>query len=555
MKSQMNSREPENTKDSLSGFKSILFLFSPIALWINEQGANSASSSKYWGILCRGFWSRRISLLVGLLAMSVSSILLISTISRRDWKLTLIGYIAWNISLIPVLRIYLLKVMNRQVLQNIRGEVDPLKAKQLTGARNQFGIEQAEIKYRELTKRGNNPVGFIGTRVIPSRIELPYFGMPEISDDELKNVIDREMAIFPLNSKSPDHHLVIGQSGSGKTTLIKRMISAGLLSGWRVVLIDLKGDPDDAKSFLDLVNDQSRVRHFPNQAFHFWNGTKAEIAERVISFFPSDSEPYYLSRNSSAIHAVVSRSNLPAPQSVEELVDRIRNGVRFCSTPDDIRFFSTKERGLPIGDLIANDVSMNLDAIRNIENRSPFRFGWGDGWDLSVFTLDGFKPSSLKLADALLNDFASWMFSEERTMNKTPILLVIDEASAFSRMPQVPILTALIQRARSAQVSLVYASQNASAFGADMKNIIHSGAIRWLGVSTEVEDMIGAAGTATVIESGFQFGSNEYTGVISHRNQKEFKIDPDRVKELPTFHWFVSSRGKVSNLFVPPLDF
>jgi hypothetical protein len=88
-----------------------------------------------------------------------------------------------------------------------------------------------------------------------------------------------------------------------------------------------------------------------------------------------------------------------------------------------------------------------------------------------------------------------------------------------------------------------------------MTNIIHSGAIRWLGVSTEVEDMIGAAGTATVIESGFQFGSNEYTGVISHRNQKEFKIDPDRVKELPTFHWFVSSRGKVSNLFVPPLDF
>ena len=555
MKSQMNSRELEKTKKSASGLKSILFLISPIALWISEQGANSANFSKYWGILFRGFWSRRISLLVGFLAMSASSTLLIFMISRRDWKLTLIGYIAWNISLIPVLRIYLLKVMNRQVLQNIRGEVDPLVAKQITGARNQFGIEQAEINYRELTKRGNNPVGSIGTRVIPSRIELPYFGMPEVSDDELKNVIDREMAIFPLNSKSPDHHLVIGQSGSGKTTLIKRMISAGLLSGWRVVLIDLKGDPDDAKSFLDLVNDQSRVRHFPNQAFHFWNGTKAEIAERVISFFPSDSEPYYLSRNSSAIHAVVTRSNLPAPQSVEELVDRIRNGVRHCSTPDDIRFFSTKERGLPIGDLIANDVSMNLDAIRNIENGTPFRFGWGDGWDLSVFTLDGFKPSSLKLADALLNDFASWMFSEERTMNKTPILLVIDEASAFSRMPQVPILTALIQRARSAQVSLVYASQNASAFGADMKNIIHSGAIRWLGVSTEVEDMIGAAGTATVIESGFQFDSNEYTGIISHRNQKEFKIDPDRVKELPTFHWFVSSRGKVSNLFVPPLDF
>lgn len=555
MKSQSNLQELENEKNSLSGYKALLFLISPVALWISELGGKSASSSKNWLRLSRGFWSQRVSLSLGLPAMLVTSTLLIVMLSRQDWAMSLIGYLAWNISLVPVLRIYLLKVMNRQVLQNIRGEVDPLTAKQLTRARNQFGIEDAEIRYKELTKKGDVPSDFIGTRVIPSHVEIPYFGIPEVSEEELNNVLNREMAIFPLYAKSPDHHLVIGQSGSGKTTLIKRMISAGILSGWRVVLIDLKGDPDDAKSFFDLVEDQSRVRHFPSQAFHFWNGTKTEIAERVISFFPSDSEPYYLSRNSSAIHAVVSRSQLPAPQSVEELVDRIRNGIKYCSNPDDIRFFSTKERGLPIGDLIANDVSMNLDAIRNIENNSPFRFGWGDGWDLSVFTLDGFKPSSLKLADALLNDFASWMFSEERTMSKTPILLVIDEASAFSRIPQVPILTALIQRARSAQVSLVYASQNASAFGADMKNIIHSGAIRWLGVSTEVEDMIGAAGTATVIESGFQFGSNEYTGVISHRNQKEFKIDPDRVKELPTFHWFVSSRGKVSNLFVPPLDF
>lgn len=554
----MNKGVSENSV-RVSGNESILdfiiFLFSPMALWIKQSGKKSAGKSKSWLLVTTGVWSKLSSLVFCLFLNVISIFFLISAISHRNLKFVLFAWLILNISQIPFLRIYWVFVMNKQVELNICGGIEPSFSKLISQARIQFGYEHAEKEYRLLVSRGDNPFGFIGSRVIPSRIELPYFGLPEVSNEELEKVVDKERAIFPLNPNSPDHHLVIGQSGSGKTTLIKRMIYSSIRSGWRVILIDLKGDPDDANSFLNLVSDQSKVRHFPSNAFNFWNGTKSEIAERIISFFPSDSEPYYLARNSSAIQAVVTRCNLDSPKSVGELVDRLRNGIKFSSNPDDVRFFSTKERGLPIGDLIANDVSMNLDAIRNIEDQTPFRFGWGDDWDLSVFTLDGFKPSSLKLADALLNDFASWMFSEERAMNKTPILLVIDEASAFSRMPQVPILTALIQRARSAQVSLVYASQNSSAFGPDMKNIIHSGAIRWLGVSTEVEEMIGAAGTKTVIESGFQFDSDEYTGVISHRNQKEFKIDPDSVKELPTFHWFVSSRGKVSSVFVPPLDF
>ena len=103
-------------------------------------------------------------------------------------------------------------------------------------------------------------------------------------------------------------------------------------------------------------------------------------------------------------------------------------------------------------------------------------------------------------------------------------------------------------------VSLVLASQSLSAFKDEKDNLLHSGAIRWLGSSTEVEDMVEAAGTRSVIESGFQFEEIRYTGIVTHRNQKEFKIDPDFVKELRTFHWFVSSRGKVSTVFVPPLN-
>jgi energy-coupling factor transporter ATP-binding protein EcfA2 len=381
---------------------------------------------------------------------------------------------------------------------------------------------------------------------------LPLIGEPKVVDSELIKVVEDAFAVFPLNESSPDHHLVIGQTGSGKTTLITRMVDAALKNDWKVVVLDLKGDPTDVSKFLELVEDQSKIRLFPNHSFDFWKGTPNEIAERVISFFPTDSEPFYLNRNANAIHSVISRSGLPAPTSIEELLERVRRGIRHARTASDISFFSQKERGQDIGEVIANDISIYLDPIRNVEAQTPFRFHWKDDWKLGIFSLDGFEPSALKMADALLHDFASWIFSESRASSKSPILLVVDEASAFHALPRVPILSALIQRARSAQVSLVFASQSLSAFKDEKENLLHSGAIRWLGNSTEVEDMVEAAGTRSVVESGFQFDEMAYTGMLTHRSQKEFKIDPDFVKELRTFHWFVSSRGKVSSVFVPP---
>jgi hypothetical protein len=91
---------------------------------------------------------------------------------------------------------------------------------------------------------------------------------------------------------------------------------------------------------------------------------------------------------------------------------------------------------------------------------------------------------------AILNDFALWIFSQERWQNKSPILIVIDKASALGRLAGVPVLSALMQRARSARVSIVIASQTYTAFGDDSEELIYSGAIRWLGVSSKVDEMI-----------------------------------------------------------------
>jgi len=66
--------------------------------------------------------------------------------------------------------------------------------------------------------------------------------------------------------------------------------------------------------------------------------------------------------------------------------------------------------------------------------------------------------------------------------------------------------------------------------------------------------MVEATGTKAVVEAGHQFSDGKFSGVISHREQKEFKIDPEAVRSLPSFFWYVGKSGKSSSLYVPPED-
>lgn len=546
----MNNEKKDSQNPNVAA--AIFSITAPAFCYFHIKFAEFAANPKVWMKVRRS--KARNPFIAGflLIFVIVSNLLMLRSVFEHNYKLALLFVILNYIAQHPLANLYLLHKMNELVGQNKKGLVDPRISSAIKQAKLIHGAEYAE--YLSLTDKTINVKNQIGKRIEPFDEPIPLFSEPKVTEREVAQVVVDGNAVFPLNTKSPDHHLVIGQTGSGKTTLIKQMVKAGLEDGWKVVVIDLKGDPTDVSKFLEIEANPANVIHFPTSGFDFWKGTSHELAERIISFFPTDSEPFYLNRNSFAIHAVISRSGLPNPKSVEELVDRLRNGIKNVNSNADVQFFGKKERGVFVGELVANDIASYLDPIRNIERTNPYRFHWNDNWNLALFTLDGFEMGALKMADAILHDFASWIFSDERTANKTPILLIIDEASAFSALQRVPILSSLLQRARSAKVSLVYASQNLSAFKDEKDNILHSGSIKWLGNSTEVNEMVESAGTRSVIESGFQIENDDYTGIVTHRVQKEFKIDPDFVRELKTFHWFVSSRGKVSNLFVPPID-
>lgn len=528
----------------------IWFLLSPISFFIHASSERKVLHSESWTKLrinrTRYIRASLLLIPIGLILYAISFQLF-----SEDIRLGLAFFLLASFTHFPLAKIGQINQFNKSLKKLAKGTLEPVKSYQLRKAKFEHEVDFAQHRYQELFASDQSiPRDAIGIRVNPIPTSMPYQGSTRISPGELRTVANDDFALFPLNESSPSHHLLIGATGSGKTTLILRMIESALSRNWKVAVIDLKGDTRDVPRFLNLTSGKKKVVHFPSQNLQFWEGSKDEVSERVISMIPENSEPFYLNRNIAAIRAVISRSDLPVPKSSSELISRLRLPKDATADLNDFKLLTTKERGISIGEQVANDFTSYLQPIMLAEQSSKSSFSWNSDWDLALFTLDSFQPSWLRLGKVILNDFSLWMLSQTRLESLRPTLLIIDEASALTRGGTPSVLPALLQRARSAQVSLVLASQTYTAFGESMNEIINSGAIRWLGSSSKVEEMVSAAGTTSITESGHQFDRG-YTGVISHREQKQFLIDPDLVRSLPTFHWLVSERQRVSHLFIP----
>ena len=544
----MNQNENKDTDYS----RLIWFLLSPISFIILNSSLKKSLDSDSWTKLRL---KRNIYLKASIISVIVCLFLYILIIQYISIDPKLAGLILFFTYLThyPVAKIIQIGEFNKILKKLEQGRLDPITSGTLRKSKFEHEIEYASINYEDSKGSTKKPRNAIGVRVDTVMTPMPFRKQSKINSNELALVANDEFALFPLNQSSPSHHLIVGATGSGKTTLILNMIKVALNQNWKVVCVDLKGDSRDVPRFLSLAEGNKKVAHFPTQSLDFWQGSKDEVTERLISMIPPNGEPHYLNRNITAVRAVVSRSEFPTPKSVSELITRFRSPKDFISDLNDFKLLSTKEKSMTVGEQVANDFISYLQPVLMAEENKHLSFSWNSDWDLALFTLDSFQPSCLRLGTVILNDFSLWMFSESRLKNITPVLLIIDEASALTQFGTPPVLSALLQRARSAQVSLVLASQTYTSFGNSTDEVINSGAIRWLGASSKVDEMIFATGAKSVVEVGHQEIDGKYSGVSTAREQRQFIIDPDSVRSLPTFHWFVSLGQKVSHLYVPPL--
>ena len=157
------------------------------------------------------------------------------------------------------------------------------------------------------------------------------------------------------------------------------------------------------------------------------------------------------------------------------------------------------------------------------------------------------------MGSAILHDFNFWVRSSGRDGNPKPLLLIIDEAGVLGRIAGSPALSDLIARARSRSVSVVLSSQTLMGIGPEAEEILNTGPIRWVGKTSNPEEVTMAAGTREVIETSYQYEENGWNGKMSARQQESFVISPTIVRHLDTFFWSLSEGGKAIWVFAPPL--
>jgi hypothetical protein len=340
------------------------------------------------------------------------------------------------------------------------------------------------------------------------------------------------------------------------------MALSALSNKWRVVVIDFKGATDEAKLYCSLP---SQLGHnaityaFPHQPLDLFWGDANTVSRRIIGFLPpmpEGSATFYWSRQATAIRAVIERthSNLLPPKSFPELLDRIRNASQFALDPNDRNMLLAKEHGRLVCEEIAGVLGTYFEHLRDANpNGNSHGFSLASNWDLLFYSFNGMDIESVKLGSTIISEFSYWIDSDERKMlDRRPVLLIVDEASALMALNGSPPLASLIQRARSLKVAVVVASQTLTSLDKTGDEVLKSGCIRYIGRTAMPEDLISATGTKGVVEVAHQYDERTgYTGVQTIREQEAFLINPNTVRRLPNLCWIATGRGLKTPIFVP----
>jgi len=488
-------------------------------------------------------------------------------LTSKHWILAFIGILLLWVSMIPMalaIASHELSVVQSDIFKGKfdLAILDAVRRAILTNAFSRAHRIFSKLKF-VLPMENSKAEKVIGITANPvdHRLRQDRKNAPDIST--LTKYLDRDLISFPLNPTSSAHHLVIAATGAGKSHLLSRMGASALDANWRVVFIDFKGGHQERELFsaigCDTMKTKPRVKNWPGDPIDLFRGSKEDIADRITGFLPAPTQgdgDFYRARMVRALWAVIVYTSAPAPTNVDEILNRVRNGNSFAEKAEDRAIFAQKEKGIPVGDVIADGLANRLDPLRGVGPRATHSgFSWSDPWETAVFSLDATRESDLRIGAAILHDFDSWLRTPMRQANPKPILFVVDEAGALGRINATHTLLSLVARARSTGVSIVIASQTLGILGLTGEELLNTGPIRWLGQTPSPQEMIDATGTKHVVETSYGEGDNGWNGKRSGRAQRAYAVDPDVIRDLPKFYWNISEGGKNIYAYVPPLNY
>jgi hypothetical protein len=350
--------------------------------------------------------------------------------------------------------------------------------------------------------------------------------------------------------------VMIAESGQGKTVLLFEIMLALLEQGFRVVFLDGKGNPADAAALRAAADALGKSTAAP-AAWNLFNGTSAEITDRVTRLFPQTKGDGAFYRDRAQTMLQTLQTERPV-KSLADLRERAYNPKEFVKDAYDLDML--RDTSGPV----KNSPPMSVAALHDVErNYKPLRALISEeGWsfdeleaDLTTVTITPSDQAQKTLADLLLLGFRQHITKRAAAGDDSPLVVVIDEFAQLVSVDTDPaeFVASIQETGRSLGVGIIAATQSVAGTSNDammQKRLMSAGAGILIGRTNDPEDAVKYAGTVMRMEaSGAATGDQLGSG----RAQHTYALHPQTVRlAADGMFWLVQNGSIVPFRALPP---
>lgn len=344
--------------------------------------------------------------------------------------------------------------------------------------------------------------------------------------------------------------LLFSESGTGKTVLLMDIIAAAVEMGVKVIFIDAKGVPRDARELAGLIGQMGHTAVISGQGesaatrWNLFNGSAADVTAKLMRLQPppDGANQHYLEEIEAVLTALQHAEPLRSVEDLHERVERLDVRDKY-----DLRMLRR----------VVNTTTKETAAERAADSvvKSLRRFeGWidSDGWtfddpeaDVTICPLIPVDPTQAALGDLLLLELRSYIARRLGREDYSPVLVIVDEFPQLVTPGNDPadLAARLFETIRSAGGGLILAGQNVEGFSPEQAmraRALNSGAAVAFGRQKSPEELCKLAGTELRLEaSGAATGEELKSG----RAQHTYRVKPQDVREAAAAQFWIVQGG------------
>ena len=361
------------------------------------------------------------------------------------------------------------------------------------------------------------------------------------------------------------HVCIIGGTGTGKTITQLRLVSTFMRLSEanpgeppiRIVFVDAKGLADDNRQrFGELARARGyrKVRYWPEQPMRGFDGTLAQLRERLSGLFHGAESPFHHAEAVTMLDLALGAGQ--PPRSLVELLERTRPGVTAALYEMDgtERSLSLKAESSSFSGAQWNSVYLRLRALAaTVGDRFDNTV---DAWSLRDIDAAWISVPGTS-APQTAGDVASWILTMIGELavsaDHRRTIICLDEFSAVGQDQRASQFAAgLVERTRSAGIAIVIGAQTVASLGDAAERLLQTCGTVITHRTPLPDTIIELAGTVQVWEDSQTVDGLGVRVATSGRLQQQYRVAPDLVRSLQVGEAVAIQAGRWTHIAVAP---